>query len=80
MRELRRACAHFRDCAKADGTCPREHDGLTISAGYDGRTTILAELSSAAAEIVETAIHAFTDPPSDGDDRGPRPGDRPTPW
>src|SRR4051812_28567758 len=46
VRELKRACAHFRDCAKADGTCPRAHDGLTISAGYAGRTTILAELSS----------------------------------
>ena len=33
QRELRRACAHFRDCARADGTEPREHDGLTISAG-----------------------------------------------
>ena len=36
QRELRRACAHFRNCARADGTCPRQHDGLTISAGYDG--------------------------------------------
>src|SRR3954454_8451173 len=71
MRESRRACAHFRDCAKADGSDPRAHDGLTISSGYDGRTILNAELSSAAAETVVTAIHAFTDPPSEGDDRTP---------
>jgi hypothetical protein len=71
QRELRRACAHFRDCAKADGTCPRDHDGLTISAGYDGRTVIDADLSSTAAETVVNAIHALTDPPADGDTRTP---------
>ena len=71
LRELRRACTHFRNCARADGTGPRDHDGLTISAGYDGRTVIQAELSSTAAETVATAIHALTDPPSDGDTRTP---------
>jgi hypothetical protein len=71
MRELRRACAHFRDCAKADGSDPRAHDGLTISSGYDGRTILNGELSSAAAETVVTALHAFTDPPADDDDRTP---------
>ena len=71
QRELRRACAHFRNCAKADGTEPREHDGATISLGYDGRTVLHGELSSSAAEIVVTALHALTDPPSEDDTRTP---------
>ena len=71
QRELRRACAHFRNCARADGTEPRRHDGLTISRAYGGTTIVHAELSSTAAEIVETAIHALTDPPADGDPRTP---------
>jgi hypothetical protein len=69
QRELRRACAHFRDCARADGTEPRDHDGLTLAKTYTGRTVLQAELSSSAAETVETALHALTDPPSDGDTR-----------
>jgi hypothetical protein len=48
QRELRRACAHFRNCARADGTEPREHDGVTISAGYDGRTVLNGDLSAVA--------------------------------
>jgi hypothetical protein len=71
QRELTRACTHFRNCAKADGTEPRAHDGVTISSGYDGRTLIQADLSSSGAEIVVTALHALTDPPSDGDPRTP---------
>ena len=71
LRELRRACTHFRNCATADGTEPRQHDGLTISTGYDGHTILNGDLSSSAAEIVVTAIHALTDPPSEGDTRTP---------
>ncbi len=70
-RQLRRACAHFRHCATADGTEPRAHDGLTISTTYADRTLLTAELSELAAETVVTAIHAFTDPPTDGDARTP---------
>ena len=69
QRELRRACAHFRDCAKADGTEPREHDGLTISQTYAGRGLIQADLSSSALETVSHAIHELTDPPSERDAR-----------
>jgi hypothetical protein len=69
QRELRRACAHFRNCANADGTEPRAHDGVTISTGYAGRKQYLADLSSSAAETFETALHALTDPPTDGDTR-----------
>jgi hypothetical protein len=69
QRELRRACAHFRQCAEADGTEPREHDGLTVSSTYAGATVLHAELSSSAAEVVVTALHALTDAPTDGDTR-----------
>ena len=71
LRELRRACAHFRNCARADGTEPRAHDGVTISSGYDGRTLIQADLSSSGAETVVTALHALTDPPAEDDSRSP---------
>lgn len=69
-RELRRACAHFRNCALSDGTEPRERDGLSIASTYAGRTVLTADLSSAAAETVVNAIHACTDPPSETDPRG----------
>ena len=68
-RELQQACAHFRACAQADGTEPRDHDGLTLSQTYGGRTVLNANLSSAAAETVTTALHALTDPPADTDRR-----------
>jgi len=68
-RDLARACAHFRDHATADGTEPRDHDGLSISKTYAGRAFIGADLSGDGAEIVVTAIHAFTDPPTDADPR-----------
>ena len=71
LRELRRACAHFRQCAKADGTEPREHDGLTLSRTYAGTTILNGELSSSGAEIFQTALHELTDPPSDRDTRTP---------
>ena len=68
-RELQQACAHFRGCAHADGTEPRNHDGLSLSQTHGGRTVLNANLSSTGAEIVTTAVHAFTDPPSDNDRR-----------
>ncbi len=69
LAELRRACGHFRACAQRDGKEPRDHDGLTLSPTYNGRTRLNADLSSSAAEIVANGIHAFTDPPTDGDPR-----------
>ncbi len=70
-RELQRTCAHFRQCAQADGTEPRDHDGLTICTTYAGRTILNGNLSSSAAETVVTALHALTDPPTDDDRRTP---------
>ena len=72
QRELRRACAHFRNCAQADGTEPaRSTTGRRSRPATTAGPGLQAELSSTAAEIVETAIHALTDPPSDGDTRTP---------
>ncbi len=69
LRELQRMCARFRNCAQADGTEPRDHDGLTISATAAGRTILNGNLSSAAAETVVNALHALTDPPTPDDRR-----------
>ena len=70
-RQLQQACSHFRNRAQADGTEPRDHDGLSISTTYGGRTMLNGNLSSSAAETVVNAIHALTDPPSDDDRRTP---------
>ncbi|MGZ4691257.1 MAG: DUF222 domain-containing protein [Acidimicrobiia bacterium] len=69
LRSLRRAAAHFRKLALADGCEPRAHDGLSLSRLFDGRTVISAELGDLAAETVATALHAYVDPPTDGDSR-----------
>jgi hypothetical protein len=69
LRSLRRAAAHFRALARADGTEPSAHDGLYLSRAYDGRAVISGELDDLAAEIVITAMHAYTDPPSEPDVR-----------
>src|SRR4051794_38694776 len=65
LRYLRRATAHFRRLALADGTEPSAHDGLHISRLYDGVTVIKGELSDLAAETVVTALHAYADPPEE---------------
>ena len=64
LRSLRRATAHFRNLALADGTEPGDHDGLHMSRTYDGRTVISGELGDLAAETVVTALHAYMDPPT----------------
>ncbi len=68
---VRRAAAKFKACAHADGTRPVEPDGLRLAKVLDGRTTLTGEFSNGAAETITTALHAFTDPPSDTDDRTP---------
>jgi hypothetical protein len=65
LRALRRATAHFRRLALADGTEPSAHDGLYVSRLYDGRTVIKGDLSDLAAETVTTALHAYADPPDE---------------
>jgi hypothetical protein len=69
VRAVRKVCAQYRDEARAASGIGREPDTLTISALPPNRTRIVAELSGADAETVVTALHAFADPPSDGDER-----------
>lgn len=69
LRSLRRAAAHFRNLAQADGAMPAEHDGLHLSRTYGGRSVLSAELSDAAAETVTVALHAYVDPPTEGEAR-----------
>jgi hypothetical protein len=71
LRTLRRACQSFRKLALADGTEPGARNGLFLSRTYDGVTVLSGELEDTAAETVLTAIHAYTDPPSDDDHRMP---------
>jgi hypothetical protein len=68
---LRRAAAHFRNLARSDGSVPGEHDGLHISKTFAGTHVLNAELCDLAAETVVTALHAYTDPPTDRDTRTP---------
>jgi len=70
LRNLRRATAHFRNMARADGREPRVPDGLHCSRTFANRTVLSADLGDVAAETVMTALHAYTDPP-DGDEPQP---------
>ena len=69
VRNLRRATAHFRNLARADGTEPRVPDGLHFSRSYADRTVLRAEFGDAAAETITTALHAYTDAPGPDDTR-----------
>ena len=69
LRSLRRASAHFRTLALADGSDPGARDGLHMSRTFDGITVLSGELTDAGAETVVTAIHAYTDQPTDDDTR-----------
>jgi hypothetical protein len=69
LRTLRRATAAFRAFATADGSDPGARDGVFVSKLYDGRTVISGEVGDLAGETILTALHAYTDPPSDDDPR-----------
>jgi hypothetical protein len=64
---------HFRDLATAgaDEHALRERRGLHLSTTLNGITELAATLDPESGEVVRTAIHAFTDPPVDGDRRTP---------
>jgi hypothetical protein len=68
-RNLRRAAAHFRNLARADGREPRVPNGLHVSRTFANRTVVSGEFGDAAAETITTALHAYTDPPTDEDSR-----------
>jgi hypothetical protein len=67
LRSLGRATAHFRNLARADGREPRVPDGLHCSRTYANRTVVTGEFGDLAAETITTALHAYTDPPSETD-------------
>jgi hypothetical protein len=69
LRTLRRASQHFRKCALADGTEPGARNGLYLAKTYEGVTVLNGEFEDLAGETVVTAIHAYTDPPTDADTR-----------
>lgn len=69
MRGLRRATARFRNLARADGNEPVDVDGLYFSRTFGNRSVLSGEFGDLAAETVATALHAYTEPPSDGDPR-----------
>jgi hypothetical protein len=69
LRTLRRASQHFRKLALAEGTEPGARNGLYLARTWEGTTVLNGELEDMAGETVVTAIHAYTDPPSDTDTR-----------
>jgi hypothetical protein len=69
LRTLRRAAQHFRKCALAEGTEPGARNGLYVSKTFEGTTVVNGQFEDLAGETVLTALHAYTDPPSDTDTR-----------
>jgi hypothetical protein len=69
LRTLRRAAQHFRKCALADGTEPGARNGLYVSKTYDGVTVFNGQLEDMGGETLVTALHAYTDPPTETDTR-----------
>jgi hypothetical protein len=68
-RSLGLAAAHCRNLARADGTPPHDTDGITLAPAGDGTTLVRGSLSDEQAEVVTTALHAYTDLPRADDPR-----------
>ena len=69
MKKLRAEVAHFQTLARRDGKKPRKLNGLHVSTTFANRTALSGDFGDLDAEILRTALHAYTDPPSEGDDR-----------
>ena len=67
---LGRMAQHFKRCARRDGGLPPEKDGLCAAIVGD-RLAIDGDIGGLNAETIYTAIDAFTDRPTEGDDRTP---------
>ena len=67
---LGRMASHFKRCARRDGGVPPERDGLRASIVGD-RLALDGDIGGLNAETIYTALDAFTDRPSEGDDRTP---------
>ena len=65
---LGRMASHFKRCARRDGGLPPERDGLRASIVGD-RLALEGDIGGLNAETISTALDAFTDRPSEGDDR-----------
>ena len=65
---LGRMASHFKRCARRDGGLPPERDGLRASIVGD-RLALDGDIGGLNAETIYGALHAFTDRPSEGDDR-----------
>lgn len=68
MWSLSRLTAHFRVCAKRDGDEPADRSGLRAAVVGD-RAVVDGEFVGLDGEYVMRALSAFTDPPTEGDDR-----------
>ncbi len=66
---LTRLAARFRNLARSDGTAPRVPDGLHLSRSYAGRSVLSGDFGDLAAETILTALHAYTEAPSEADRR-----------
>ena len=67
---LGRMAQHFKRCARRDGGLPPERDGLRASI-VGGRLAVDGDIGGLNAETIYGALDAFTDRPSEGDDRTP---------
>ena len=67
---LGRMTQHFKRCARRDGGLPPERDGLRASI-VGGRLALDGDIGGLNAEMIYRALDAFTDAPSEGDDRTP---------
>ena len=67
---LGRMASHFKRCARRDGGLPPERDGLRASIVGD-RLAIDGDIGGLNGESIYSALDAFTDAPSEGDDRTP---------
>ena len=65
---LSRMASHFKKCARRDGDLGPELDGLRASIVGD-RLILDGDIGGLQAETIFTALDAFTDAPTEGDDR-----------
>ena len=68
LRSLGRMASYFKQCARRDGGLPPERDGVRASM-VGGRLAMDADVGGLTGETIYTALDAFTDTPSEGDDR-----------
>ena len=67
---LGRMASYFKRCARRDGGLPPERDGLRASI-VGGRLALDGDIGGLNAETIYGALDAFTDAPTEADDRTP---------